>query len=190
VRWFRVPTRHAGRRLPSTGIDASQHSLRAAAEDDDGSVVDRSTRVSEQRTAFLVERGFLAFERTLMARLRTSLSMIGFDFSLAKSFAHLSYDQDRAPESPGGRVVPEKQGLPVGRRSVGAGPVTRGPGMRALHRNNNRQALDILGAGDHHYKLRSMAARVRNRSGVAGLTPPRPGARPFQTATTFGETRA
>jgi len=28
--------------------------------------------------------------------------------------------------------------------------------MRVLHRNDNRQALDILDAGRHHCKLRSM----------------------------------
>jgi len=79
-------------------IDPSQRMPRAPTEDEDGSVVDRSTMLSEQRTALSIERSFLAFERTLMAWLRTSLSMIGFGFTLAKFFAYLE-------EHKGGAVV-------------------------------------------------------------------------------------
>jgi len=79
-------------------IDPSQRMPRAPTEDEDGSVVDRSTMLSEQRTALSIERSFLAFERTLMAWLRTSLSMIGFGFTLANFFAYLE-------EHKGGAVV-------------------------------------------------------------------------------------
>ena len=44
----------------------------------------------DQSTQLAVQRNFLANERTLMAWIRTSLSMIGFGFSLAKLFESLS----------------------------------------------------------------------------------------------------
>jgi putative membrane protein len=46
-------------------------------------VVDRNTQLSLQRS-------FLAAERTLMAWIRTSISMIGFGFTLAKLFESLA----------------------------------------------------------------------------------------------------
>jgi putative membrane protein len=50
------------------------------------------------RTTLGQERTFLAFERSLMAWLRTSLSMISFGFTLAKFFQYLE-------EQRGGQIV-------------------------------------------------------------------------------------
>jgi putative membrane protein len=49
----------------------------------DDPVIDKSTQLALQRS-------FLATERTLMAWIRTSLSMIGFGFTLAKLFQSLA----------------------------------------------------------------------------------------------------
>jgi hypothetical protein len=64
------------------------------------------------------------------------------------------------------------------RRSGGAESVTQGSGMHVLHRNDNRQALDILGTGRHHCKSLAVVARVRSRPGEAGVARARPGAGP------------
>jgi putative membrane protein len=47
-------------------------------------------RTLDQSTQLALQRSFLATERTLMAWIRTSLSMIGFGFTLAKLFQSLA----------------------------------------------------------------------------------------------------
>jgi putative membrane protein len=44
----------------------------------------------DQNTQLALQRSFLAAERTLMAWIRTSISMIGFGFTLAKLFQSLA----------------------------------------------------------------------------------------------------
>jgi putative membrane protein len=44
----------------------------------------------DQNTQLALQRSFLATERTLMAWIRTSISMIGFGFTLAKLFQSLA----------------------------------------------------------------------------------------------------
>lgn len=44
----------------------------------------------DQNTQLALQRSFLATERTLMAWIRTSISMIGFGFTLAKVFQSLA----------------------------------------------------------------------------------------------------
>jgi putative membrane protein len=44
----------------------------------------------DQNTKLALQRSFLAAERTLMAWIRTSISMIGFGFTLAKLFESLA----------------------------------------------------------------------------------------------------
>jgi putative membrane protein len=44
----------------------------------------------DQNTKLALQRSFLATERTLMAWIRTSISMIGFGFTLAKLFQSLA----------------------------------------------------------------------------------------------------
>ena len=51
--------------------------------DDTNGSIDRNTQLALQRS-------FLATERTLMAWIRTSISMIGFGFTLAKLFQSLA----------------------------------------------------------------------------------------------------
>jgi putative membrane protein len=46
--------------------------------------------IPDQNTQLALQRSFLATERTLMAWIRTSISMIGFGFTVAKLFQSLS----------------------------------------------------------------------------------------------------
>jgi putative membrane protein len=48
------------------------------------------TAARDQNTMLAMDRNFMAAERTLMAWIRTSLSMIGFGFTLAKLFQALA----------------------------------------------------------------------------------------------------
>jgi uncharacterized membrane protein YidH (DUF202 family) len=50
---------------------------------------DRATVLAETRTDLAVQRTNMAAERSLMAWIRTSLSMIGFGFSIYKFFQYL-----------------------------------------------------------------------------------------------------
>lgn len=47
-------------------------------------------RTLDQSTQLALQRSFLAAERTLMAWIRTSISMIGFGFTVAKLFQSLA----------------------------------------------------------------------------------------------------
>src|SRR5712672_4585649 len=50
---------------------------------------DRGTVLAEERTDLALQRTIIAAERSLMAWIRTSLSMIGFGFSIYKFFQYL-----------------------------------------------------------------------------------------------------
>jgi uncharacterized membrane protein YidH (DUF202 family) len=50
---------------------------------------DRGTILAEERTDLAIQRTSMAAERSLMAWVRTSLSMIGFGFSIYKFFQYL-----------------------------------------------------------------------------------------------------
>lgn len=50
---------------------------------------DKATVLAEKRTDMAVKRTNMAAERSLMAWIRTSLSMIGFGFSIYKFFQYL-----------------------------------------------------------------------------------------------------
>ena len=52
--------------------------------------MDRSGHSLDRNTQLALQRSFLATERTLMAWIRTSISMIGFGFTLAKLFQSLA----------------------------------------------------------------------------------------------------
>ena len=52
--------------------------------------MDHPDRTHDQSTQLALRRSFLAAERTLMAWIRTSISMIGFGFTLAKLFQSLA----------------------------------------------------------------------------------------------------
>ncbi|MGA7237130.1 MAG: DUF202 domain-containing protein [Bryobacteraceae bacterium] len=57
----------------------------------------------DQSTQLALQRSFLAAERTLMAWIRTSISMIGFGFTVAKLFQSLA-SADVLIRGPAGRV--------------------------------------------------------------------------------------
>src|SRR5277367_4559809 len=57
----------------------------------------------DQNTRLALQRSFLATERTLMAWIRTSISMIGFGFTLAKLFQSLA-SSNVLVRGPAGRV--------------------------------------------------------------------------------------
>lgn len=65
-----------------------------------------------------LERSYQAMERTLMAWIRTALSLIGFGFTIAKFFDYLSSDKDRVITGPMGTVWGPAA---VGRTLVGIG---------------------------------------------------------------------
>ena len=58
---------------------------------------------TDQNTQLALRRSFLAVERTLMAWIRTSISMIGFGFTLAKLFQSLA-QSNVLIRGPGGNV--------------------------------------------------------------------------------------
>jgi putative membrane protein len=57
----------------------------------------------DRNTQLALQRSFLATERTLMAWIRTSISMIGFGFTLAKLFQSLA-DSNVLIRGPAGNV--------------------------------------------------------------------------------------
>jgi putative membrane protein len=59
--------------------------------------------VPDQNTQLALQRSFLAAERTLMAWIRTSISMIGFGFTVAKLFESLA-EAHVLIKGPAGRV--------------------------------------------------------------------------------------
>jgi uncharacterized membrane protein YidH (DUF202 family) len=65
---------------------------------------DRGTVLAEERTDLAIQRTNMAAERSLMAWIRTSLSMIGFGFSIYKFFQYLPEElaagNIRRPQAP------------------------------------------------------------------------------------------
>jgi uncharacterized membrane protein YidH (DUF202 family) len=65
---------------------------------------DRGTILAEERTDLAYRRSVIAAERTLMAWIRTSISMIGFGFTIYKFFQYLPEDiakgNIRRPQAP------------------------------------------------------------------------------------------
>ena len=65
---------------------------------------DRGTLLAEKRTDLAIQRTSMAAERSLMAWVRTSLSMIGFGFSIYKFFQYLPEEiangNIRRPQAP------------------------------------------------------------------------------------------
>jgi putative membrane protein len=62
-----------------------------------------ATHAPDQNTLLAMKRNLLAGERTLMAWIRTSISMIGFGFTLAKLFQALA-DKNILIKGPAGRT--------------------------------------------------------------------------------------
>jgi inner membrane protein YidH len=63
----------------------------------------RADEPLDRNTRLALQRSFLAAERTLMAWIRTSISMIGFGFTLAKLFQSLA-SSNVLVRGPAGRV--------------------------------------------------------------------------------------
>jgi uncharacterized membrane protein YidH (DUF202 family) len=65
---------------------------------------DRGTVLAEKRTELAIQRTNMAADRSLMAWIRTSLSMIGFGFSIYKFFQYLPEElasgNIRRPQAP------------------------------------------------------------------------------------------
>jgi uncharacterized membrane protein YidH (DUF202 family) len=65
---------------------------------------DKGTILAEKRTNLAIQRTSMAAERSLMAWVRTSLSMIGFGFSIYKFFQYLPEEiasgNIRRPQAP------------------------------------------------------------------------------------------
>jgi putative membrane protein len=65
--------------------------------------MERTTDSLDLNTKLALQRSFLSTERTLMAWIRTSISMIGFGFTLAKLFQSLA-NSDVLVRGPAGNV--------------------------------------------------------------------------------------
>jgi uncharacterized membrane protein YidH (DUF202 family) len=65
---------------------------------------DKGTILAEKRTDLAIQRTNMAADRSLMAWIRTSLSMIGFGFSIYKFFQYLPEElaagNNRRPQAP------------------------------------------------------------------------------------------
>jgi putative membrane protein len=65
--------------------------------------MEQADQVLDRNTQLALQRSFLSAERTLMAWIRTSISMIGFGFTLAKLFQSLA-SSNVLVRGPAGRV--------------------------------------------------------------------------------------
>jgi putative membrane protein len=97
--------------------------------------VDHDNHSLDRNTQLALERSFLATERTLMAWIRTSISMIGFGFTLAKLFQSLA-DSNVLVRGPAGNVW----------TAEGVGLVLISLGTVAL----------ILAVFDHHREIKQL----------------------------------
>ena len=99
--------------------------------------MDETSHSLDRATELALQRSFLATERTLMAWIRTSISMIGFGFTLAKLFQSLA-DAHVLIRGPAGRVW----------TAEGVGMVLITLGTLAL----------IVSVFDHHRELKLLRA--------------------------------
>ena len=66
-----------------------------------GEHVNRATLLAQERTDLAIKRSVNAVERTLMAWIRTALSMIGFGFTIYKFFQYLPSETTKVhPHAP------------------------------------------------------------------------------------------
>jgi putative membrane protein len=99
--------------------------------------VDHTNDSADRNTQLSVQRSFLATERTLMAWIRTSISMIGFGFTLAKLFQSLA-DAHVLIRGPAGMVW----------TAEGVGMLLISLGTLAL----------VVAVFDHHRELKQLRA--------------------------------
>jgi putative membrane protein len=99
--------------------------------------VDHGNHSLDRNTQLALRRSFLAAERTLMAWIRTSISMIGFGFTLAKLFQSLA-DSNVLIRGPAGNVW----------TAEGVGMVLVSLGTFAL----------VVAVFDHHRQLKQLRA--------------------------------
>ena len=67
--------------------------------------MDPANHAPDQNTLLAMQQNFMAAERTLMASIRTSVSMVGFGFRLGKLFQALAEDNVLI------KGLPEESGL-------------------------------------------------------------------------------
>jgi putative membrane protein len=99
--------------------------------------VDHGNHSLDRNTQLALQRSFLATERTLMAWIRTSISMIGFGFTLAKLFQSLA-DSNVLIRGPAGEVW----------TAEGVGMLLISLGTFAL----------VVAVFDHHRELKQLRA--------------------------------
>jgi len=99
--------------------------------------MDHAGQTTDRNTQLALRRSFLAAERTLMAWIRTSISMIGFGFTLAKLFESLAASNVMI-RGPAGRVW----------TAVGVGMVLVSLGTFAL----------VVAVFDHYRELKHLHA--------------------------------
>jgi putative membrane protein len=116
----------------------------------------------DQNTRLAIQRNYLATERTLMAWIRTSLSMIGFGFTLAKLFQSLA-QSNVLVRGPAGRIW----------TAEGVGLVLMSLGTFALAVavfDHHRQIKQLRAAGlPSGFSLTTAVASVLLILGVMGL---------------------
>jgi putative membrane protein len=109
------------------------------------------------QTKLSIERTFLAHERTLMAWVRTSTSLISFGFTIYKFFQYLRHSQQAAP---GGLVGPREFALMM---------ITIGIVALVLATVGHRRSLEALHIQYGVVAPPSLATTVSWLVGVFGL---------------------
>ena len=109
------------------------------------------------QTKLSIERTFLAHERTLMAWVRTSTSLISFGFTIYKFFQYLRDEQNAAP-----------RGL-IGPREFALIMITIGIVALALATIGHRRSLETLRAQYGVVAPSSLATTVSWLVGVFGV---------------------
>jgi putative membrane protein len=129
-------------RATSIGRDARCPEVRALAASAKArkarrQLMNSTTDIPDPNTQLALRRNFLATERTLMAWIRTSISMIGFGFTLAKLFQSLA-ESNVLIRGPAGNVW----------TAVGVGLVLVSLGTAAL----------VVAVFDHYRELKQLRA--------------------------------
>jgi putative membrane protein len=106
----------------------------------EGTPKDRATILAEQRTELSIERTVMASERSLMAWIRTSLSMIGFGFSIYKFFQYQADD-----------IASGKIARPYAPRNLGLSLIALGTVALIAAAWQHRRFLNDLGAKEHKH---------------------------------------